>query len=75
MRNIHSIIPKGVNQTFYYFTKKAEIKNPLGQVSATLTEYLVSIDEDLTNILTPFIKLPRAFGTIKRMSRINIPTK
>jgi hypothetical protein len=61
MRNIQSIIPKGVNQTFYYFTKKAEIKNPLSQVSATLTEYLVSIDEDLTNILYTLYKTAEGF--------------
>jgi len=75
MRNIQSIVLKDFNQTFYYCTRSVDVKNPLGIIRATLTEYLVSIDEDLATVMYTLYKTAEGFGTIKRMSKIKTPTK
>jgi len=61
MRNIQSIVLKDFNQTFYYCTKSVDVKNALGIVRATLTEYLISIDEDLTTVMYTLYKTAEGF--------------
>ena len=40
------VVLKNTNQTFYYRTKRTDIQNALGKVSATLTEYLIGSNKD-----------------------------
>ena len=61
MRNIQSIVSKDLSHTLYYFTRKVEIKNAVGKVSATLTEYVVSADEDIQSISYTLYKTSEGF--------------
>jgi hypothetical protein len=61
IRNIQSIIVEDFNQTFYYFTRSVDIKNPLGIIRATLTEYRISIDEDLATVMYTLYKTAEGF--------------
>ena len=57
-----SIILKTSNQTFYYSTEEAVIKNPIGKVSATLIEYLITTDkEEAANIFCKLYKTKEGF--------------
>lgn len=47
---MHSIILKPSNQTLYYCTSETVIRNPIGKVSATLIEYVITaVKEDAAN--------------------------
>ena len=35
------LVVKNLNQTLYYYNQQADIKNPLGKVSAILSEYVI----------------------------------
>ena len=61
MRNIQSIELQKQNQTLYYFTQKTDIKNVLGKVSARLTEYKISVDEDMKTIMYKLYKTTEGF--------------
>lgn len=61
MKNIQTIVLKKQNQTLYYLTQKADIKNVLGKISASLTEYLISVDEDMKTILYKLYKTTEGF--------------
>jgi hypothetical protein len=61
MRNIQSIELHKQNQTLYYFTQKTDIKNVLGKVSARLTEYKISVDEDMQIIMYKLYKTAEGF--------------
>lgn len=57
---MHSITLKNTNQTVYYSCSKANIKNALGHLSATLTEYVFTTDkENSTEILCRLYKKKR----------------
>jgi hypothetical protein len=61
MKNIQSIVLSSLDQTLYYFTRDAVIKNVLGKVTATLTEYLVGVDSDVKTILIKLYKTSEGF--------------
>lgn len=44
-----SIILNSFNLTLYYSTLEAVIKNPIGKVSATLIEYVITLDKEETS--------------------------
>jgi len=57
-----SIILHTSNETLYYSTLEAEIKNPIGKVSATLIEYVITTGkEDSTNIFCRLYKTKEGF--------------
>ncbi len=57
-----SIILKTSNQTLYYSTLEAVIKNPIGKVSATLIEYIITTGkEDTSNIFCKLYKTKEGF--------------
>lgn len=41
-----SIVLNTSNQTLYYSTAETEIRNPVGKVSATLIEYVITADKE-----------------------------
>lgn len=57
-----SIILKASDQVLYYSTVEAEIKNPIGKVSATLIEYVITTGkEDGANIFCKLYKTKEGF--------------
>lgn len=57
-----SIILKASNQTLYYSTIETEIRNPIGKVSATLVEYVITAGgENSTNIFCKLYKTKEGF--------------
>jgi len=57
-----SIILKTSNQVLYYSTEEAVIKNPIGKVSATLVEYVISsCKEDEGDIFCKLYKTKEGF--------------
>ena len=57
-----SIILKTSNQTLYYFTVEAVIKNAIGKVSATLIEYVITTGkEEADNIYCKLYKTKEGF--------------
>ncbi len=57
-----SIILKTSNQVLYYSTVEAVIKNPIGKVSATLVEYVItSGKEDQEDIFCKLYKTKEGF--------------
>lgn len=57
-----SIILKACNLTLYYSTVEAVIKNPIGKVSATLIEYVITTDkEDASDIFCKLYKTKEGF--------------
>ncbi len=57
-----SIILKTSNQILYYSTVEAVIKNPIGKISATLIEYVITIGkEDEANIFCKLYKTKEGF--------------
>lgn len=57
-----SIVLQTSNQTLYYSTVEAEIKNPIGKVSATLIEYVITTGkEDASNIFCKLYKTKEGF--------------
>ncbi|WP_018617039.1 hypothetical protein [Segetibacter koreensis] len=57
-----SIVLKTSNQTLYYSTLEAVIKNPIGKVSATLIEYIITTGkEDASNIFCKLYKTKEGF--------------
>jgi ABC-type molybdenum transport system ATPase subunit/photorepair protein PhrA len=56
-----SIILKTSNQTLYYSTVEAEIKNPIGKVSATLIEYVITDKEEAADVFCKLYKTKEGF--------------
>lgn len=56
-----SIILKTSNQTLYYSTGETVIRNPIGKVSATLIEYIITVKEDAANIFCKLYKTKEGF--------------
>lgn len=57
-----SIILKTSNQTLYYSTVETVIRNPIGKVSATLIEYVITADEeDTAHIFCKLYKTKEGF--------------
>lgn len=57
-----SIILKTSNQTLYYSTVETVIRNPIGKVSATLIEYLITTGaEDSANVFCKLYKTKEGF--------------
>lgn len=56
-----SIILKTTNQKLYYSTAEALIRNPIGKVSATLIEYIISDKEEPANIVCRLYKTKEGF--------------
>jgi hypothetical protein len=61
MKNIEAIILKAPKQVLYYFTQSAEVKDVLGMARATLIEYVISIDEEVKNVLFKLYKTSEGF--------------
>jgi hypothetical protein len=61
MKNIQSINLETPKQVLYYFTRVAEVKNVLGIATATLVEYIISIDEDVKDVLLKLYKTADGF--------------
>jgi hypothetical protein len=61
MRNINSIVLETPKQVLYYFTQDAEVKNVLGTARATLIEYIISIDEEVNDVLVRLYKTAEGF--------------
>lgn len=73
-----SIILKTSNQTLYYSTVEAVIKNPIGKISATLIEYVITIHkEDASNIFCKLYKTKEGFwyDPVNPEDQIDIKTK
>ncbi len=59
---MHSIILKTSNQTLYYSTVETVIRNPIGKVSATLIEYVITTDkEGAEDVLCKLYKTKEGF--------------
>jgi len=57
-----SIILKTSNQVLYYFTEEAVIKNPIGKISATLVEYIITNgNEDSSDVFCKLYKTKEGF--------------
>ncbi len=57
-----SIVLNTSNQTLYYSTAETEIRNPIGKVSATLIEYVITADkEDAEDIFCKLYKTKEGF--------------
>ena len=57
-----SIVLKTTNQTLYYSTAETVIRNPIGKVSATLIEYVITADkEDGADIFCKLYKTKEGF--------------
>jgi hypothetical protein len=57
-----SIILKTSNETLYYSTVEAVIKNPIGKISATLIEYVITTgQESEANIFCKLYKTKEGF--------------
>jgi hypothetical protein len=61
MRNINSNVLETPKQVLYYFTQDAEVKNVLGTARATLIEYIISIDEEVNDVLVRLYKTAEGF--------------
>jgi len=56
---MNTLVLKDTIQTFYYHTQEADIKNSLGKVSATLTEYVIYTDK--VNIICRLYKTKEGY--------------
>lgn len=57
-----SIVLNTSNQTLYYSTVETVIRNPIGKVSATLIEYVITAyREDTSNIFCKLYKTKEGF--------------
>lgn len=53
---------KTSNDVFYYSTVEAIVKNPIGKVSATLIEYVITAEkEDAENVVCKLYKTKEGF--------------
>jgi hypothetical protein len=60
--NIHSIVLKDKEQPLYYYKQEADIKNPLGKVSAILSAYIVVNSHDnISNIVCRLYKTKEGY--------------
>jgi hypothetical protein len=56
------IVVKNINQTLYYYNQQADIKNPLGKVSAILSEYvIVKNKENIAEIVCKLYKTKEGY--------------
>jgi len=57
-----SIILKTSGETLYYSTAETVVRNPIGKVSATLIEYVITaVKEDAANIFCKLYKTKEGF--------------
>lgn len=56
-----SIILKASNKTLYYSTVETVIRNPIGKVSATLIEYVITTDKEDADIFCKLYKTKEGF--------------